>query len=127
MTAPPSARRREDSRIEDAAAWVLRIGVIVSVAVMLLGLVLSFARGAPSVERMESLRFVVDLRPLLSGVLAGDGTALMELGILLLVLTPIVRVFSSMVLFAAVERDWFYAFITLLVLLMTLLSLVVLR
>lgn len=133
MIAPPpspaaeQARLRGDLEIEDISSWILRIGVVASVAVMLLGLVLSFTHGFPSVETMQTVSFSGGFRPLLSGLRAGDGVAFMETGILMLVLTPILRVFSSMVLFATVERDWFYTLVTLVVLVMTLLSLLVLR
>lgn len=130
MTPPPVAeevRLRGDLEIEDVSSWILRIGVVASVAVMLFGLGLSFARNAPSVEAMQTVAFAGGFRPLLLGLRAGAGTAFMELGILLLVLTPIMRVFTSMVLFAAVEKDWFYAAVTLVVLVMTLLSLLVLN
>jgi uncharacterized membrane protein len=129
MTPPVSreARLIGDLEIEDVSAWILRIGVVSSVAVMLLGLALSFTRAFPSVEQMQTIAFTGGFRPLLRGLRAGEGVAFMEMGILMLVLTPIMRVFSSMVIFATVERDWFYAFVTLVVLVMTLLSLLVLH
>ncbi|HEX4048744.1 MAG TPA: DUF1634 domain-containing protein [Elusimicrobiota bacterium] len=130
MTPPARSeevRLRGDLEIEDISSWVLRIGVVASVALMLLGLGLSFTRGFPSVERMQTVSFTTDFRALLLGLKAGEGLAFMELGILTLVLTPIMRVFGSMVLFAAVERDWFYTVVTFMVFVMTLLSLLVLR
>ena len=96
-------------------------------ATMLLGLALSFAQSFPTVAEMESRRFSGDLGQVLRGALAGEGLSLIELGILLLVLTPILRVASSMVIFAVEERDWFYALVTFLVLALTLTSLLILR
>ena len=118
--------RRGDLEIQDLSAWILRAGVVSSVGIMLLGLALSFLKSPPTVAQMESLRFAPDFRAIARGCLAGDGPAVIELGLLLLVLTPIMRVAGSMVLFAAEERDWLYAGITLVVLALTLLSLLVL-
>lgn len=47
----PAAKPDRDSSVESASAWVLRIGVCASVAVMLIGLVFSFIHGPPLLER----------------------------------------------------------------------------
>jgi uncharacterized membrane protein len=52
----------------------------------------------------------------------GDPLALVALGLLILLLTPILRVAISIVIFA-LERDWLYTVITLIVLLILLVSL----
>src|ERR1700722_16091027 len=88
--------------IQDASAWILRVGVIASVAVMVLGIVVSFSHHHAGVERMETSRF--DYRPgvIWQGLCQWKGQAIIELGIYILVLTPIMRVVMSMVLFATV-------------------------
>jgi len=45
-------------------------------------------------------------------MLQGSGKAIVELGIYILVLTPIMRVAASLVLFVLKERDGLYALIT---------------
>lgn len=105
--------------IETASAWVLRIGVASSVIVMLIGIGFSFAHGTISVQRMESDGFDYHLGNIFHGIAAGSGKSIVETGIYLLLLTPIMRVFISMALFAVVQRDWVYFFITLVVLLLT--------
>ncbi|MDE2490503.1 MAG: DUF1634 domain-containing protein [Elusimicrobia bacterium] len=120
-------RRRGDRDIHTVSAWILRGGVVASTAVMLLGLVLSFAQTSPTVARMQTLSYSGDIGAILRRAAAGDGVALIELGVLMLVMTPILRVAGSMVLFATEERDWFYATVTFLVLVLTLTSLLVLR
>ncbi|MHB2025379.1 MAG: DUF1634 domain-containing protein [Elusimicrobiota bacterium] len=118
---------RRDISVEDAAAWVLRVGVFTSVVVMFLGLLISLWHGRISVAQMQSLAFNDHLGTIASQALSGGGFALIEIGVLLLVLTPIMRVASSMVLFAVVERDWFYAAVTFFVLCLTLLALLILK
>jgi len=113
--------------IQDVSAWILRIGVILSVTVMLTGLLVSFLHNHVDVARMQHSTF--EYRPSLvwQGVRQVRGKAIIEVGIYLLVFTPILRVFASMVLFIVEERDWFYGLITFLVLILTLTGLILLR
>lgn len=127
MKAEEKLRQKGDVEIHSVSAVILRTGVVLSVGIMLLGLVLGLAGGVASVDAMKSARFSSDFGALAGGVLRGDGLSLIELGIVLLVLTPILRVASSMAIFFLVEEDWFYGTVTLLVLGLTLLSLLVLR
>ncbi|MGD1275828.1 MAG: DUF1634 domain-containing protein [Tepidisphaeraceae bacterium] len=112
--------QRHPLPIEDASAWILRGGVICSAAVMLMGIIFSFVHGRTSLDRMKSDGF--DYRPAViwQGILRGHGKSIIEAGIYLLLLTPILRVAASAVLFALEERDWLYTIITLTVLLLTL-------
>ncbi|MDE3129189.1 MAG: DUF1634 domain-containing protein [Gemmatimonadota bacterium] len=113
--------------IEDVSSWVLRIGVVASVLVMLFGLVLSFAHGGVTRHLMETQTLQMDLGALRQGLAGLQGFAWLELGIFLLIATPILRVFTAMVLFAVEERDGLYTTVTFLVLLMTLGSLLFIR
>lgn len=109
--------------IEDASSWVLRIGVVVSLATMFTGLVAEFVGDHVSIQIMESQTFSDNFGAMLHGVGRFDGFSLMELGVLMLVLTPILRVFTAMVLFAVEERDRLYTAVTFIVLVLTLSSL----
>src|SRR6185436_59325 len=113
--------------IQDVSAWILRIGVVLSVAIMLTGLLVSFLHNHVDVPRMQHSTF--EYRPSLvwQGVRQVRGKAIIEAGIYLLVFTPILRVFASMLLFIFEERDWFYGLITFLVLVLTLTGLIFLR
>jgi len=119
--------KREPIAIQDASSWILRIGVVLSVLVMIAGLLLAFVHGGLTVQEMETRPFSTDLGALRRGLGTLDAFALMELGVVLLVLTPVVRVFTAMVLFAVEERDRLYALVTLLVLAMTLGSLLFIK
>ncbi len=112
--------------VYDASAWILRGGVVSSIATMLLGVCESFREGILSVNLMQTRRFQADLPAIARGALRFDGTALVEFGILLLVLTPILRVATAMVLFAR-QRDRLYTVISAVVLALTLTSLLVAR
>ena len=114
-------------QIQDVSAWILRVGVIGSVGTMLLGLAMEFSRGLPTAQRMQTERFDGKLAEMLVRAAHGEGVAVIEVGILLLVLTPILRVASSMVLFAFEEKDLFYSCVTFVVLILTLVSLFIVR
>ncbi|MFP4170349.1 MAG: DUF1634 domain-containing protein [Methanomassiliicoccales archaeon] len=91
-----------------ALRQVLLVGMLASVAVMSIGLLLVGLSG----EWEE-----VALSPLevMEGLIEGDPMAVLYLGILLLIATPLARVVASGVLFA-MEGDWRFALVSLLVL-----------
>ena len=109
--------------IERASSWILRVGVVASVTVMLTGIAFSSLHNHLSVERMQHARFEYQAAIVWSGMLKGSGKAIVELGIYILVLTPIMRVAASLALFALKERDGLYALITLIVLILTIVGL----
>ena len=86
---------------------------------MLIGIGFSFAHGTISVQRMQSDGFEYRLNKICQGIGSGSGKSIVEVGIYLLVVYPIMRVFTSMAFFAIVQRDWVYFFITFVVLLLT--------
>ncbi len=106
--------------IEDASSWILRGGLVVSLTVMLVGILFSFVHGTVSVERMTSDPFDYHPAHIWQGICQGHGKSIIELGIYLLLLTPVMRVAVSAVLFAFEEHDWFYAAVTATVLILTL-------
>jgi uncharacterized membrane protein len=64
------------------------------------------------VAEPEGLRRPVEIA---RGAAAFDSAAVLQLAVLLLVLTPVVRVMFSLVMFAA-KRDWLYVAVTAVVL-----------
>jgi len=98
---------------------VLRGGVLLSVAVILAGLAylyaLKFAGG------LHYTSYPDTLRRLLAGLLALDPLAIIVLGLMILLATPVVRVAVSIVAFA-IEEDRTYVMITSLVLVILLFS-----
>ena len=127
MSVPRVDENSPGVSIQAASTWVLRVGVALSMLVMFTGLRLALFKGGVSVREMETRAFVTNFSAIGRGVRSWDPFALMELGVVLLVLTPIMRVFAAMVLFAFEEHDQLYAGVTFLVLVMTLVSLLVVR
>lgn len=87
---------------------MLRGGIVLAVAFILLGI------GAKAVTGSVFPSQPVPLY-LIGGELGGlSPAALLSLGVLLLILTPVARVFLSVLVFAD-ERDWTYVLITAIV------------
>lgn len=115
--------------IEWLISWLLLSGVVVSMATVLVGLVLSFAhhpeylRSAAELSRLTEpgAAFPHTLGEVARGLAAGRGQAVMALGLGMLVATPILRVAISMVGFA-VQRDYHFTAITAVVLIVLLIS-----
>ncbi len=102
-------------------SFVLRGGVLLSAGLLILGALLYFARvlwgGAPA----NPLSFPHSLGDVFAGLGHGDPLAILALGLIVLLLTPVARVAISIFAFAR-ERDWLYVGITTLVLLILLVS-----
>lgn len=119
-------RRWTDEQVEAVVGHLLRFGVITAAAVVLFGAVVYLVRhGADSPNygvfrgEPEELR---GLRGIIRSVLAFRGRGLIQLGLVLLIATPVARVAFSVLGFAK-ERDWMYVGVTLIVLTALLFSL----
>jgi uncharacterized membrane protein len=117
---PHPTRPDPDEAVEFAIGMLLRVGVIVSAAVVLLGgAVFLYRHGLDPVPdrqvfRPEPVEFSHPLAILRA---VGDfrGRALVQLGLLLLIATPVARVVFSAVAFLR-QRDYLYLAFTLFVL-----------
>ncbi len=117
----PELRPQAQSGITTSIGWILQIGVSLSAVIILLGIILLPTRsGGLSPERM--LAFPDTLGQVVAGLFVLRPQAIITLGLLLLIATPIVRVAASIVAFAF-ERDRRYVIITSIVLIILLLSL----
>jgi uncharacterized membrane protein len=95
---------------------VLRGGVLLSAAVITAGVIAFYWRYFLAGRRGISNRpFPHSPEAVVSGLAHGDPLAIIALGLLLLLATPVLRVAVSIVAFA-LERDWRYTAITALVL-----------
>jgi len=121
--APPEEsdveRERDEHAIELLIGKLLRICVIATSAIVILGaaIFLPGALGNPVaydkfVGEPEAFRSVAGV---LRTAASGDGRGIIEAGLLLLVATPILRVGFSAVAFLH-EKDYLYVFLTLVVL-----------
>ena len=93
-------------------SWTLRLGVWGSAALMIAGLVLVWISSDSVVFPAENPRPIEILHALLAGSL--DPAIFMFAGLLLLMLTPFLRVLTAAVGFAA-ERDKTYVIVALVV------------
>lgn len=111
---------REGRRLAREVGGILRLGVLLSSAVIVLGLVPFLLREGARHADYHVFRGEPAAFRTVSGALAGaaqaDPRGIMQLGVLLLVATPFARVALCLVEFAR-ERDRLYVGVTLAVLL----------
>ena len=100
---------------------VLRGGVVLGAIVITVGLVAFYARYGPNPPLTIAQIYPHSLEQTFVGLAHGAPQAIMVLGLLILLATPVVRVAVSIVAFA-LERDWTYIAITALVLAILLVS-----
>ncbi len=116
----------DDRRLETIIGQLLRSGVLLAAATVFAGGVFyliqhhadkvnyhTFAAGAPITRSVSGI---------LQAVAHGESTAIIQMGLLLLILTPIARVGIAIVGFL-LERDRLYAVVSLIVLLILAFSL----
>jgi len=120
------AVRWTDDRFEALLGNVLRWGVVSAAAVVAIGAVVFLARHGGEQPLYSPFRGEPsDLKTvpgILSAALSGRGRGLIQLGLLILIATPVARVVLSTGVFAA-QRDRRYVLITLIVLAVLLFSL----
>lgn len=108
-----------DQRVELAIGNLLRVGVLLAIAVVLLGEgVLLVRHGTVRPEYSVFHGEPANLRTLkgiLASALSFQGTGIIQLGVLILIATPVARVAFSVAAFA-LEHDKLYVVVTLIVL-----------
>ncbi len=124
---------KDPNTMNDVLSNVLRLGVILSAIVISLGFLL-FAARYSSVSASSYIQyypnkvphgnFDVSLSSIGSGLVSLNPFSIIELGLLILLATPVSRVFLSIVLFE-LEGDRRYVYITLAVFLILLFSILV--
>ncbi len=129
-TSGPEADERV-RRVELLISNLLRTGVIASLTIILIGTILSFVHHPAYVSSSAELQhltqtgaaFPYTWRDVMAGVKDLRGQAIVVVGLLLLIATPIGRVAVSILAFIY-QRDRVYTLITLAVLCLLLLSFV---
>lgn len=109
-----------DRDIELFIGQVLRIGVITASCIALLGGILYLVQqGAASIPEYSVFKGegadYTSFRGIFHGVATGNATEIIQLGVLVLLATPILRIFFSLIAFA-IEKDKLYVVITMIVL-----------
>jgi uncharacterized membrane protein len=119
----------EDTAVEKAMGALLRWGVILAAVVTLAGgavyLAKRLAEPAPAYQHFPIPDRPTELNSVLGVMgfaLSGRGQGLIQLGVLLLIATPVARVAFSVYFFAR-QRDRLYIVVTVIVLVLLLFSL----
>jgi uncharacterized membrane protein len=116
-----------DQRIENILGNLLRAGVLLSALVVLIGGVIYLLRHGHSPVDFRAFRGepadLRDIRGIVSDTLALRGRGIIQLGLLLLIATPVARVAFSIFGFAE-ERDRMYVVFTVIVFSILLYSLI---
>ncbi|MCL2646182.1 MAG: DUF1634 domain-containing protein [Phycisphaerales bacterium] len=136
MTYPPSppniAEKPATFRVENALSYILRVGVTLSIALVLFGTVLTFIHHEPDyfthARHLEDLSSLSEPFPHTLGEMCERighfrGQGFVILGLMVLLLTPIVSVATAIFAFAF-QKNRTFAIISALVLAILILSLI---
>ena len=124
---PAERARPSDHAVEQVVGRLLQLGVLVAAAVVLVGGAMLLARDGGARADYHEFRGpspgLGTLGGIVRGALALDSRAVVQLGLVLLIATPVARVALTLVAFL-LQRDRVYAAITALVLALLLYGLV---
>jgi uncharacterized membrane protein len=119
-------QNRLDKTLETIIGYTLRIGVVAAAVLVLAGGVYYLIENAFTAADYHvfypAAKHSADLSAIVQNALALDRLGIIQLGLLVLIATPIVRVMLSVVAFA-LERDLLYVAVTVVVLAVLLYSL----
>jgi uncharacterized membrane protein len=113
-----------DDALDRMVGIVLRTGVVLSAAIVFIGGAMWLSGHVPVQDHRKFQGPAVQythFSAILHGAAGLDPLSIVQLGLLLLIATPVVRVIACVAGFAF-ERDWTYAIISAIVLLMLLIS-----
>jgi uncharacterized membrane protein len=97
--------------MDTAIAILLRVGVVLSVSIIVIGAAITFAHHPDYFSTSPATHLANTISEVVAGVRSGSGPAIMMVGLLVLIATPVARVALSIVIFV-IERDRLYAAIT---------------
>jgi uncharacterized membrane protein len=116
-----------DQQIDDIIGTLLRVGVIVSALLVLLGGVLYLVRHGDMLPDYHVFRGeptdLRDIQGIIRDALSSRARGIIQFGLLLLIATPVARVAFTILAFA-LQRDRIYVIVTLIVFSVLLYSLV---
>lgn len=119
MSKKRSSTANLDKSIETMLGNLLRTGVITAGVVVVIGAVLFLIRHGSEIPSYHIFKPDIfnfsDFRDLFKGIITFRSVSIMELGILFLIATPVLRVIFSIFAFAY-EKDYMYVVFTLIVL-----------
>lgn len=119
-----------EERMEGTISVLLRAGTLASTALVILGGVVYLVRHGNSLPQYSVFRGepadLVTVSGIVRDAFAGSGRGIIQLGLLVLIATPVARVAFSVVAFA-LQRDTLYVGVTLVVLAVLIFSLTGMR
>ncbi|MBS1669523.1 MAG: DUF1634 domain-containing protein [Bacteroidetes bacterium] len=114
-----------DRELEIILGNLLRIGVVVAGSVLIIGAILFLVRHGSEVPSYHIFKpdsiSLSNFQDLFRGLVKFQPVPIMELGILLLIATPVLRVLFSVFAFVY-EKDYMYVLFTVIVLLVLIFS-----
>ena len=116
----------KDKDMQVIIGWVLRLGVIISMLIVVFGGAIYLYRHGNDIANYSVFNGVPDfVHPsnIIDGILAHRGRAVIQAGIILLIATPVLRVIFSAIGFM-LEKDRLYMVISLVVLLIITISMI---
>lgn len=117
-----------EERVEQMVGNLLRVGVLIAAAVALVGGIAYMVHHGALVPDHSVFRGQPEMLSTLTGVITGafalQPAAIVQLGIVLLIATPVARVLLTLIAFA-VQRDGMYVLISAIVLVLLTYSLIV--
>jgi uncharacterized membrane protein len=126
MPEPSQESRWSDRRLQVILGNLLRIGVLTAAGVVLVGGALYLICHGAAVPNYHAFRGepkdLCSMRGILGDVSTGSSRGIIQLGLLVLIATPVMRVAMSLVAFAK-QRDRTYVVVSLTVLVLLLFSL----
>lgn len=109
----------KDKDMQAVIGWVLRLGVIISMAVVFIGGIIYLYRHGHTIANYKTFsgvpEFLQTPRGILNGIVTFRGRAIIQAGIVLLIATPVIRIICSAIGFI-MEKDYLYTGITIFVL-----------
>jgi uncharacterized membrane protein len=124
---PPSKGSFKDRDMQTIIGWILRIGVSASMVLVFIGGVFFVYRHGHSIPDYKDFKgvpyFIHNTDGIFEGVRNLKGQAIIQLGIILLIATPVIRVAFSVVGFI-IEKDYLYTTISIIVLLIIFASMI---
>ena len=116
-------KRMQDTDMESVIGYLLRYGVLSASLVVLAGGIVYLIRHGHQIPEYRQFKGEPDKmrepRLMLQAVMRGEGRPLIQLGLLILIATPIARIAFS-ILGYLLEKDYLYAVLTVIVLLVIL-------
>lgn len=115
-----------DRSVETILGNLLKTGVIIAGSVVIIGAILFLVRHGFEIPSYHIFKPDIfhfsDFRDLIKGIVTFRSASIMELGILLLIATPVLRVLFSVFAFVY-EKDYMYTVFTVIVFLVLIFSL----